>query len=263
MSKVEKDYDLGERQFDSLRATKAKIDKRLMLTGLEIVNQQNKIKKVMQILHGLDKETLDYLCEKFFLSNTRDLPYCNGYTRNVSHPDLSLELVKMYVNDQIVRGADMDYVLSMYHLRREYVGKSLNMETTDEENRNRLKAIIVQYGFPTKPMVGSEAMHGIFLIIQHADKDREWQKSQLANIEIAAMNGDVDGQSYAYLYDRIKIGAGEKQLYGTQFTSVDPQTNQIQLAPIDDPDNLDERRRQMGMMPIDAYKRLALISSKK
>ncbi len=49
----------------------------------------------------------------------------------------------------------------------------------------------------------------MFFIIQHSDGDKEWQKSQLPNIERAVENGDLEGQKYAYLYDRIKINSGE------------------------------------------------------
>lgn len=62
-------------------------------------------------------------------------------------------------------------------------------------------------------------------------------------------------QSYAYLYDRIKINNGEKQLYGTQFAKVDPINKIVELAETEDLDNLDNRRREVGMMPIEMYKR--------
>ena len=58
--------------------------------------------------------------------------------------------------------------------------------------------------FQQERWLEKDAMHGIFLMIQHSDGDKEWQKSQLSNIEKAVKEGDMDGQSYAYLYDRIK-----------------------------------------------------------
>ncbi|SKB87103.1 DUF6624 domain-containing protein [Daejeonella lutea] len=264
MSKIEKNYELGERQFDSLRATKSRIDKKLMLTGLEIVNQRNDIAKVSEILKELDVETLEYLCGKNFIhKDSPDYVHCRSFNTEVSHPELELDIIKMFVNDQMVRGANMESILNRYNLKKEAVVKGLDMPATDLENRTRLKEILSKHGFPTKKMVGAEAMNAIFLIIQHSDRDKSWQRSQLPNIELAVKNGDMDGQSYAYLYDRIKLGAGEKQLYGTQFTSLDPKTNQIELGPTEDPGNLDKRRMEVGMMPIDAYKRLALISSRK
>jgi hypothetical protein len=128
----------------------------------------------------------------------------------------------------------------------------------DERNRNRLKEIFKEIGFPTRKLVGKEAMNGIFLIIQHADNDKEWQKSQLKNIKKAVEKGDIPGQSYAYLYDRIKVNSGEKQLYGTQFKKVNRAEKIVELADTEDIVNLDERRMKMGMMPIDMYKAFML-----
>ena len=107
-------------------------------------------------------------------------------------------------------------------------------------------------------MVGKDAMQGIFLMIQHADGDKEWQKSQLSNIEQAVKNGDMDGQSYAYLYDRIKINGGEKQRFGTQFSNVDPLSKTVVLAETENLEDLDIRRMEVGMMPIEMYKELML-----
>jgi hypothetical protein len=101
-------------------------------------------------------------------------------------------------------------------------------------------------------------MQGVFLMIQHSDGDKEWQKAQLINIEKAVKKGDMDGQSYAYLYDRIKINSGEKQLYGTQFSNVDPINKTVELAETEDMENLDKRRMEMGMMPIKMYKEFML-----
>ena len=128
----------------------------------------------------------------------------------------------------------------------------------DERNRNRLKEIFDKNGFPTRKLVGKDAMYGIFLMIQHSDGDKEWQKSQFANIERAVKKGDMDGQSYAYLYDRIKVNNGEKQLYGTQFAKVDPINKTVELAETEDIENLDKRRMEIGMMPIEMYKEFVL-----
>ena len=128
----------------------------------------------------------------------------------------------------------------------------------DEINRNRLKEIFGEYGFPTKAMVGSDAMRGIFFIIQHADGDKVWQKSQLENLELATKRGDLSKSKYAYLFDRIKVNEGEPQRYGSQFKTVDRKKGIAKLRKTEDIENLDKRRKEMDMMPIETYKRLML-----
>lgn len=83
-------------------------------------------------------------------------------------------------------------------------------------------------------------------------------KNQLTNIKAAVKNGDMDGQSYAYLFDRIKVNNGEKQFYGTQFAKVDPLNRTVELAETEDIENLDKRRMEIGMMPIEMYKEFML-----
>ncbi|WP_373521289.1 DUF6624 domain-containing protein [Aquiflexum sp.] len=177
----------------------------------------------------------------------------------VKNADLQLELIKMFVDDQAVRGNMMEDLIEKYGLNKDEITQEGDgFSPVDSKNRHRLKEIFLEYGFPTKEMVGKDAMHGVFLMIQHADGETGWQKDQLSNIENAVKKGDMDGQSYAYLYDRIKMNSGEKQLYGTQFSDVDPVGGTVTLVETEDLDNLDHRRMEIGMMPIEMYKELML-----
>ena len=151
----------------------------------------------------------------------------------------------------------MEDIISKYNIDKSEITKDGGV-TVDERNRNRLKEIFKEFGFPNSKLIGKDAMQGIFFIIQHSDGDKEWQKSQLSNIEKAVENGDMDGQKYAYLYDRIKINSGEKQLYGTQFAKVDPINKTVELADTENIENLDNRRMKVGMMPIKMYKEYML-----
>lgn len=262
ISSMEEDHELAERQFDSLLATNARMENKFMLTGLEILKKNKKEDKFNLVVKHLDGNTLEFLCGRsMFNKLPTNIESCKAFNYAVSHPELELELIKMFVNDQVARGGNMDHVISKYKFIKEEVVKGHDAVTIDAENRDRLKEIIARYGFPTKKMVGGEAMNGIFLMIQHSDMDKIWQKSQLPNIEHAVKKGDMDGQSYAYLYDRIKINGGEKQLYGTQFAKVDARNNVLELADTEDLDNLDKRRMQIGMMPIATYRAFMLKSA--
>ena len=163
----------------------------------------------------------------------------------------------MYVDDQAVRGNLLSDIISKYNIDTTQITNE-NRFNVDANNRNRLKEIFGEFGFPNRKLIGKEAMYGIFLMIQHSGGDKDWQKSQLKNIKISVKNGDMDGQSYGYLYDRIKINSGEKQLYGTQFSNVDPINKTVELADTEDLKNLDSRRREIGMMPIGMYKKFML-----
>ncbi len=260
-SSMEENYELASLQFDSLRSKAKIIDSKYLVTGLEAKNAIGNIDEIIQILNSQDRSMLQEICGKQFLSG---LEPCDKYSKeNIGNKELQIELIKMYVDDQVVRGNMMKEMITKYQI--DTIGIKTHQDwsnpseiSVDDKNRNQLKQIIEKYGFPTKSLVGKDAMQGIFLIIQHSDGDREWQKSQLTNIENAVKKGDMDGQNYAYLYDRIKINSGEKQLYGTQFAKVDPVNKTVELAETEDVENLDRRRMEIGMMPIKMYKEFML-----
>mgnify|MGYP001290088728 CR=1 FL=1 len=250
-----KNYKVADLQFDSLRNMSNEMDRKYLLTGLKVKNKIGKNEEIIKILNTQDEVMLRKICSSEFLSNLKP---CDGLLiEEIENEKLQDELIKMYVDDQAVRGNLMQDIINKYNIDTAKIKKNSGV-MVDEQNRNRLKEIFKEIGFPTKKQVGKDAIQGIFFIIQHSDGDKEWQKSQLSNIEIAVQNGELDGQKYAYLYDRIKINNGEKQLYGTQFSNVDPINKTIELAETEYLENLDMRRMKIEMMPIEMYKKFML-----
>lgn len=248
-------WTIAESQFDSLLSLPGPINRDFLVSGLEVKLKLNRNVEVIRLLGEQDKSTIHDLCDNGFL---KDLPTCVDLKRvKPQNESLQIELIKMYINDQYVRSNLMTELIEKYDFTKpEVIIDSFGM-STDETNTNRLKEIIEEFGFPTKALVGKDAMDGVFIIIQHSI-DIEWQKSQLLYIENAVKNRDMDEQDYAYLYDRIKMRAGEPQLYGTQFEKVDRIKKTLELADTADLENLDQRRREIGLMPIAMYKRVVL-----
>ena len=200
-SNWEGNYKLGETQFDSLLTQGDRdIELKFLITGLEILSQLDKKEKLQEILGRQDQKVLQEVCARdLFTQKLNDIDVCKSIEKEeIGNPELQMELLKMYVDDQAARGNIMEDVISKYNLNKAEISNEDGI-TVDAKNRQRLKAIIKDYGFPTKAMVGKDAMQGIFIMIQHSDGDKEWQKSQLVYIEQAVKNGDMDGQSYAYL----------------------------------------------------------------
>lgn len=259
-SSWDKNFQLGEQQFDSLLKMNGVIETKFLVTGLDILSELDKKEKIISVLSKQDQRTLEEICSKeLFTTKLTDIQICKSIVKdeNATNKALQIEIIKMYINDQSVRGNVLSEVINKYKLD-DYQLTKLDAVSIDKMNRDRLKEIILEFGFPTRQLVGKEAMQGIFLMIQHSDGDKEWQREQLTNIEKAVKLGDIDGQSYAYLYDRIKINGGEKQLYGTQFKNVDPTNKKVELADTEDVENLDRRRMEVGMMPIQMYKQFML-----
>jgi hypothetical protein len=85
---------------------------------------------------------------------------------------------------------------------------------------------------------------------QHADKDVAFQKRYLEFIHEEYRKGDVPGEAVALLEDRTRVAEGKKQRYGTQMRLVD---GQIKIGPLEDEKNVDRRRRELGLPPLEEY----------
>ncbi len=160
---------------------------------------------------------------------------------------LQKELVEMGIEDQKVRRWITKPGFEVNNLQKELIEK---MVKTDEKNTARLKAIIKEYSWPTKDLVGIEGMSAFFLIIQHSPNE-EFKERALPVLKKSYLNGDgITGQQVALLTDRLLIHQGKKQFYGTQVEIVD---SEVILKPIKDKANVDKRRKEMGMLSLSEY----------
>lgn len=165
-----------------------------------------------------------------------------------SKPALREELLKMRELDTQARAAasasaranggrpEQDLVLQIF--------------ATDHENLIRFKEIIEQDGFPNVAAVGRDGVAAAFVLAQHADSDRDLQSLVLKQAQPLAARGEIAPQDLAQLTDRVRIGSGKPQVYGSQFRAVDG-VNHPQ--PIEDAKKVDERRAKAGLIPLRDY----------
>lgn len=118
------------------------------------------------------------------------------------------------------------------------------MVEQDSLNLMRIEEIIAKYGYPGKTLVGG-ASSAAFMVIQHADL--ETQQKYLPLLQKAAEAGELSKSSLALLIDRVRVGEGKKQLYGTQYFRNEV-TGEFEFKPIEDVENVNARRAEMGIM---------------
>lgn len=158
-------------------------------------------------------------------------------------------LDSLYKVDQISR---YNYLNASNKKEDAYVKDSLLaiMRKKDLENLIAAKAIIAKYGWLGPQEVGMDASQGLFLIIQHADL--KTQEEYLPVIRAAEKQGKLLSSNLAILEDRIRMRKGLKQVYGSQGFS-DKETGKKYFYPIADPDQVDSRRKSMGLIPMKEY----------
>ena len=109
----------------------------------------------------------------------------------------------------------------------------------DVANIKRLAAIIEQYGWPGAGWAGIRASQSAFLVLQHADLQH--QQKYFPLMREASKHNDALPSELATLEDRMRIGMGLAQIYGTQMGA------DGKLLPLEDPAQVEHRRAQMGL----------------
>lgn len=118
----------------------------------------------------------------------------------------------------------------------------------DDETLPQVLAMVPPEGWFLKSRYGEAASRAAFHVIQHSDPD-QWRRF-VPILGSFAAKGEVNGQDYALMYDRLEMNEGRPQRYGSQFTCV---AGKNQLHTLEDPARVDEFRRGMGLPPLAEY----------
>ncbi len=119
----------------------------------------------------------------------------------------------------------------------------------NRENLARVEQIIAEGGWPKQSVVKSSAATTVFLVIQHSDL--ETQAKYLPIMKEAADNGEANWRSLALLIDRVHLGQGKQQIYGSQI-SIDDE-GKYMVRDLMEPEYVNQRRREVGLGPIEEY----------
>lgn len=127
----------------------------------------------------------------------------------------------------------------------------MRMLALDAANTAWLRSAVASRGWPRASVVGRDAAQAAFLIAQHTT-DEVFQEEALKLLEPLARAGEVSGQHFALLADRVAVQAGRPQLYGTQ---AGVRNGRVVLDPIVDSPGVDARRARLGLPPLAVYVR--------
>jgi len=171
----------------------------------------------------------------------------NEGKKSAQYPQVAEEILERVKVDQDMRSKSLD-------------DDSTWDENVDAENTLAMKRIVEEIGWPTSSRVGTEAAHGAWLLVQHADHDPEFQEYCLERMKSEA-GSEVNAADIAYLEDRIRVNTNRPQIYGTQFYETrDEETGQTLVAygprPIENIEQLDERRASVGLEPFEEYRKM-------
>lgn len=114
----------------------------------------------------------------------------------------------------------------------------------DHENLEMIISFLDTCGMPTLEEVDELQMAAIWAVLQHGPA--RYQRKYIPLLEAAAERGDIKWSVIALMKDRALMHEGKPQLYGSQFSSDG-------LYDLHAPEYVNQRRREMGMEPLDEY----------
>ncbi len=159
-------------------------------------------------------------------------------------------LDSIYIEDQTYRrqigdieekyGRDSDEMKSHWKLINE----------KDSINLIKVRKILDERGWLGPKIIGNQGNSTLFLVIQHSPL--EVQEQYLPMMREAVKAGNARSSSLALLEDRVALRKGGKQIYGSQI-GIDQETGEYYVSPLEDPENVDQRRAEVGLRPLAEY----------
>ena len=120
----------------------------------------------------------------------------------------------------------------------------------DSINLIKIQKILDEKGWLGANVIGNQGNSTLFLVIQHSPL--EVQEKYLPMMREAVKNGNANSSSLALLEDRVSLRKVGKQIYGSQIGK-DQETGEYFISPLEDPENVDKRRAEVGLGPIADY----------
>lgn len=164
---------------------------------------------------------------------------------------LEAELLRIHEEDQKYR-LQLPEVEKKHGRNSQQVQELLKViREADEANSSRVTVLLDKHGWLGADQIGARANATLFLVIQHAQP--AIQRKYLPMMRSAVKEGKARASSLALLEDRVALGEGRPQIYGSQVIRDHTHGGRYYVRPMVDPDKVDERRAAVGLGPLADY----------
>lgn len=174
------------------------------------------------------------------------LTSCAVHLPDNKKAEIKSELAKMIEIDQIKsnlrQGKYLDYTQEEWQKFRDSV---------QAENTAKTEKIFDDYGFLGYKEVGEDGAEHFFVLVQHTN-ELAFQKRVLKAMKKEVSKGNANPRNYAYLYDRVQVNEGKKQLFGTQL-DFDANGRPFPKIGLLDSANVDKLRNTYDLEPLQDY----------
>lgn len=202
-----------------------KIIFRMLVLGIVLIscNEKNKKNKIEESKIVTDKEL----------------------TKDISNLIDSLYIVDQKIQSDAMKAGNNGETEKMHELIAEQL-------VIFERHIPILKNIYDMIGYPTIEQVGKESARKYFTLVQHSDADIKFQEKMLVEITKEVKKGNMNGENFALLTDRVQLAQNKPQVYGTQL-NYDINIGHAYPINLIDSINVNARRENIGIEPIEKY----------
>ncbi|WP_461343000.1 DUF6624 domain-containing protein [Brevundimonas sp. GN22] len=158
--------------------------------------------------------------------------------------DLKTRFASVYVLDQAPRTAISGIMRSSMSVEDKAEARAALRPIMEDQDRKNLQIVLDHLppeGWYLRSRYGDEVATTAFYVVQHSDVET-WRRF-VPVLEPLVAQGEVAGPAYALMYDRLALSEQRPQRYGSQVACENGRWVALYL---EDPDNVDERRRAMG-----------------
>ncbi|WDF68831.1 hypothetical protein PQ465_00255 [Sphingobacterium oryzagri] len=123
-----------------------------------------------------------------------------------------------------------------------------------QHNQKIIEDYFRRFGYLGYQQVGKESSNHFWLMVQHSDHDPAFQRRVLRAMKKQVKKKNANPENYAYLFDRVQVNAGKKQVFGTQLTYLVKTTGRaIPKIGLIDSANVDRLRKEHLLPPLKEY----------
>ncbi len=122
----------------------------------------------------------------------------------------------------------------------------------ENEFTQYLKKVVDKYGWLTISKFGKDVSYQVGILVTHT-QDKKFAQKCLRLMEENI--DDIDKTNFAIVYDKVMISAGKLQKYGTKLKSYFKDNGEVvtEVMPLENPEKVEEFRRQVGLPPLEEY----------
>ena len=162
------------------------------------------------------------------------------------------EITTLWMEDQLARATYVQTQTASKTDARHWAHRLATADAVaiDEKSSGYLRELLSEVDWIDIHRFTRPISQHAWILVQHSDDHVDLQKLALSRMQPYLETGGVLKRNYAYLWDRVAVNSAELQRYGTQPDWASCNDGKLALMPMEDPENVDERRSTMQLGPV-------------